>query len=175
MSEPSEIRAGDAFTWTKTLSEYPASTHTLEYILFNADKRIVIATTPDGDDFDIDVASATSAAYLAGDYDWIAQASIAGERYTADSGKITILPDVLAAQDGRSFAQRSLAAIEAVMENRASMDQEAYTINGRSLSRTPALELIQLRDYFRNEVSSEQDLINAADGKPSRKRVSTRF
>lgn len=175
MSEPSEIRAGDAFTWTKTLSDYPASTHTLEYILFNADKRIVITTSASGDDFEIDVDSATSAAYAAGEYEWVAQASIGGERYTADSGRITILPDLLVATDGRTFAQISLDNIEAVMQKRASLDQESYTINGRSLARTPFMELTKLRDYFRNEVQNEQDKIDAKDGKPSRKRITTRF
>ena len=48
--------------------------------------------------------------------------------------------------------QRTLEAIEAVIEKRASIDQERYKINNRELWRTPIPELLVMRDRYRSEL-----------------------
>jgi hypothetical protein len=44
-----------------------------------------------------------------------------------------------------------LDAIEATIEGRASKDQESYSIQGRSLARTPIADLILLRGKYKAE------------------------
>jgi hypothetical protein len=46
--------------------------------------------------------------------------------------------------------------LEAVIEGRASLDQERYRINNRELYRTPMETLIKLRNQYRAEVSRER-------------------
>lgn len=58
-------------------------------------------------------------------------------------------------EDLRTHPERVLAAIEAVIEQRASKDQESYTINGRSLNRTPIADLLKLRDKYKDEVKNQ--------------------
>lgn len=77
----------------------------------------------------------------------------------AGNGQITILPDLASAGDGfngKTHAQRTLEAIEAVIEKRATMDQERYRINNRELYRTPIADLLKLRDLYRLEVAREK-------------------
>ncbi len=72
-----------------------------------------------------------------------------------EAGQITIKPDlasISATHDGRNHVQRVLDAIEAVLERRATQDQEKYKINNRELWRTPLSELLVLRDRYRSEL-----------------------
>lgn len=76
---------------------------------------------------------------------------------------------------GESHAQRVLAAIEAVLERRATVDQQSYGIEGRSLARMPIGDLLRFRDRYRAEVAAERAALDEADGRPSGRRVRTVF
>lgn len=65
---------------------------------------------------------------------------------------------------GDSHAQTVLAAIEAVIERRATVDQESYSIDGRSLSRTPLAELYKFRARYMDEVAREAAAAREAAG-----------
>lgn len=78
-------------------------------------------------------------------------------RTLIETGDITADIDPTAIEEGqdlRGHAQRVLDAIEAVIEKRATKDQESYTIAGRSLSKTPISELLKLRDAYKEEVKT---------------------
>jgi hypothetical protein len=61
----------------------------------------------------------------------------------------------------------------AVIEGRATRDQERYRINNRELQRTPISDLIRLRDRYREEARRERA---AAKGQSLLgRRVLTRF
>lgn len=75
------------------------------------------------------------------------------------SGSIQILPDITALKAGsdmRSQARRSYDAVCAVLEKRASLDQQEYKINNRELKRTPINDLIRLRSYYARLVRKEE-------------------
>jgi hypothetical protein len=56
----------------------------------------------------------------------------------------------------RTHAKRVLDAIEAVLENRANLDQQSYTVEGKRLDRTPISELLKLRREYQAEYNLEQ-------------------
>ena len=94
------------------------------------------------------------------------------------SGKIEVLEDLSAisgVHDGRTHAKKVLDAIMAVLENRATKDQESYSIAGRTLSRTPLADLQTLRDRYRGEYTQELRAEKAAKGEGHHGRVLTRF
>ena len=69
-----------------------------------------------------------------------------------------MLPDLATKStgyDARTHARIVLDAIEAVIENRASKDQERYMIAGRELWRTPIPMLLKLRQTYRAEVKAQ--------------------
>lgn len=173
-TEPTQLRAGDTWKWRREdLTDYPAPTWTLRYEIKNATAAFQIAATADGAHHAVTVAKATTATYAPGAYQWVAFVDDGTERYTIGSGHLEVLRnfDDDTAFDVRSHAAKVLDAIEAVIEGRASLDQQSYTINGRSLVRTPIAELLVLRDRYRAEVARE----SAAAGLGERRRTYVRF
>ena len=77
--------------------------------------------------------------------------------------------------DPRSHAKITLEAVEAVIEGRATKDQENYSIAGRSLSRTPVADLLSLRDYYRTEFLREQRVERRNNGIGTGARILARF
>jgi hypothetical protein len=110
----------------------------------------------------------TTAAYKAGLYRWTAVVDDGTERVTLASGLVNVLPDPAktgAGFDPRSHARKTLEAIEAVIEGRATKDQEEYTIGNRSLKRTPTKELLEFRDKYRADVAREDIAAGRQSGK----------
>jgi hypothetical protein len=168
-NEPREARAGLTWEWERELSDYPAGTWTLKYWfkqLAAVGARFSITATASGTKHAISVAAATTVAYTAGDYSWSAVVTAGSQAFEVDRGVLKLLPryDADAALDDRSHARTVLDAIEAVIENRATKDQEEYSIAGRSLTRTPIAELLALRDKYKAEVQRETLEENARNG-----------
>jgi len=156
---PKQISAGDTFKWTVSFSDYPASDGwTLAYAFRNATQKIDISATPNGDSFDVLVAAATTAAYVAGDYSWSAFAEKGSERYTADSGRITILPnlEVDAPVDARSFNRKMLDAINATLQGGSSSVVAEYTIGNRSIKYLTQDELQSAKRLYEQRVAREE-------------------
>lgn len=175
--EPASITAGDRVQWQKTLADYPAGTWTLNYYFRNASGKIDITAGTSGTDHLVDVAAATSKGWGAGQYDGQGIVSDGTSRFTVWTGRLTVLPNFALAgsHDGRSHARRVLEAIEAVIENRASLDQQEYTIGNRSLKRIPVGDLLVLRDRYRADVASEAAAERIANGLGNPRHVHVRF
>lgn len=162
-NEPTELRAGLTWQWTRQLTDYSAPTWTLKYAFKNAAARFEITATGSGTTHSVTVARGTTDDYAAGVYQWVAYVESATERFEVDGGTLTVLPDYAqasqVARDDRTHARIVLDALEAVIEGRASKDQQSYQINGRSLERMPVKDLLAFRAQYRAEVESEE--INA--------------
>lgn len=169
-TEPAELRAGITWQWKRQdLTDYPASTWTLTYWFKQqaaAGARFSIVATADGDQYSVSVSAATTGAYTAGDYTWVAVAANGGERAELDSGTLTILPrvDQDAALDTRSHAKIMLERVEAALEA-LGLGMTSYTIGSRTVTRRDIPELTGLRDKYRAEVYAEQLRENAKNGK----------
>lgn len=183
MNIPKTLTAGDTFSWTDSLSDYPATTWTLKYVLYRYGQAVIsIAAAASGNDHDITVSAATTAGYAAGEWNWTAYAEKGSggtyERETIATGKVTIKPNVSVATaitDLRSHAQKMLDAIEATLQGRATHADLSLTINGRSIQYLKPEELLRLRSIYRREVQQEKDAENTAKGLDSSKRILTRF
>lgn len=168
-NEPLEARAGTTWAWTRTLTDYPASAWTLTYWLkqlATSGQKYSIAATASGDTHSVSVAATTTGTYIAGQYSWVAVATSGSEVYEVDKGTLTILPkyNADAALDDRSHARIMVAAIEALLEDRASVDQMEYTIGTRSLKRMAVQELQTWRDYYRAQVFAEDNAERRRNG-----------
>ncbi len=171
-TEPDEIIAGDRWAWKRTDlgSDYPPASYALTYSarLESVGTEIEITASESGTDYIIEVAAATTATYTVGIYHWQAYIIRASdsERVTVDSGTFTVIADRdSASTDPRSHVKITLDAIEAVIESRATKDQESYSINGRSLSRTPLEDLLKMRQEYRKEYSTELKKEAIANGR----------
>ncbi len=175
-TEPPQIYAGDTARWLKSLPDYPASEGwVLSYLLVSAANQYTITGSAQGDDHLINVSAATTAAYVANDYDWRSRVSFSGEVFTISTGRIKILPTMTAAVDLRSSARTALEAVNAVLENRATSAVAEYQIAGRQLKYIPIPELLALRSRLQQDVRAEEDAQRAAAGLGNRNRIHVRF
>lgn len=177
-SVPASVTAGDTLTWRISLADYPASDGwALKYRLISLSNKYDITAAADGDDHLVTVAAATSAAYVAGAYAWIAYATKGTERYTIGQGSLAIQAD-LAAQaagyDTRSHAKKTLAAIEAWIEARDPGVAE-YEIAGRRMKYIPKAELLAMRSRYQAEVRSEEAAERISNGLSARNRLLVRL
>jgi hypothetical protein len=151
-----KIVQGDSLNWTETETDYPASdSWVVYYVLVNETSRIAFNSTADGDFHLFDITTATTSAWKAGEYNYQRYVSDSTDRVTLDQGSVVIEKDFTTASDRRSHAKKVLDAIEAVIEDRASIDQQEYTINGRSLKRMTLDDLLKLRGYYKSVVRKE--------------------
>lgn len=173
--------AGDTLDFDVSIPDYPAiAGYTLKYRLVPraAGTPITITAAANGADYSVTVAPSTTSGWAAGEYSWSSWVEKTGARYTQEQGQITIQADpsaIAAGTDTRSEAAIALEAIRAVIANRATLDQQEYTIGGRSLKRTPMADLIMLLRHFEAEVAREEADARAARGLPRNNKLLVRF
>lgn len=156
-TEPVSIIPGDTVRWTRTLPDFPASVGwALSYELVNAQHRYEIAAAAEGDAHRVSVSARATAAYNSGSYDWRARVTSADEVHTGATGRLCVAPSFGAIVDGRSHARRTLEAIEAVLEGRATSVTAEYENNGRRLKYVPLNELHAMRTKYWREVAAEE-------------------
>ena len=176
--DPLVIIAGDTLTWLRQANQcqYPdaygnmqtpkaSAGWSLSYTLVMAGQQIQINATANGDDFLVNVAATTTAAYAVGTYSWAAYVSKGTERYQIDSGTFQIKPN-LAAQtsgyDNRSHVKRVLDALEAAIEDaatRSQLDLISYATGNNNLHRNRAQLIIWHNRYkvmYQQELAGEK-------------------
>ncbi len=194
--EPTEIIIGDTLSWVRrnviantinddgtveTVDILASEGWELKFVAVGKLGQFSItatADTEDVDDFIFTATAATTAAYTAGDYQWQLVATLTTTRYTIALGRVVLLDNVaarIALYDNRSHAKKVLDAIEAVLEGRASRQDQAYSIAGRSLSLTPIPDLIKLRQIYKREYEGELATENINAGLGSGRKILTRF
>jgi hypothetical protein len=167
------LTAGDTLNYPALVPDYPASAGwalKLRLVPRGTTPGSGVATTitavADGDGYRVQVSAAVTATWAAGPYTWSSWVEKAGERYTQQSGQITVLPDpaaMAAGTDTRTHAAKVLDAVESVLEGRASQSHLELEIAGRKLKFIPMAELLAVRDRYRWEVRNQQA---AATGQP---------
>mgnify|MGYP003520563811 FL=1 len=157
---PNQIKAGTTFKFSLNLTAYPASNWIIHAYLRGA-HAIDMQAEPQGNMHIFNISALVTREYKAGHCGYSLRAihTETGEVDELEAGAVEIKADLAAistSQDLRSHARKTLDAIEATIEGRASLDQERYRINNRELYRTPLETLKKLRDQYRAEVSREE-------------------
>lgn len=155
---PDKIGAGLTFSTLVTQTAYPAPKWSL-VITMRGPSVIDLTTSAEGAQHRLSVSAANTADWLPGIYSYSVRATDGVDVFEIESGQLTVsanLANAVAGYDARSHAERALEAIEAVLEKRASLDQERYRINNRELQRTPIPDLLKLRDRYMNEVRQQK-------------------
>lgn len=141
-----------------TLTAFPAPDYELRLAL-RGPAPIDLVGAPDGATHVFRATAEASAAWVPGTYWWQLRAHAGADVYPVADGQTIIAADLSRMDwnhDGRSHAEKVLAAIEAVIEGRATLDQQSYTIKDRSLQRTPLADLLKLRAQYRAEVLAQK-------------------
>ena len=181
-SEPVELQLGDFWAWKRTnlSADYPTADYSLSYE-FNLNEgatasNFSLTASEANDEYIISTSSTTS--YTKGNYNWIAYIT-----RTSDSARIKIGEGFTEIQENyattsasvRSHAKIVLDAKDAVIENRATMDQSSMSIAGRSLSRLSIDELMTFRDRYKAEYMKELKISRINNGKGSGNTIKVKF
>lgn len=154
---PKRIIAGSTTTCRLTTGYSPLEGWALSLALRGGGEAVTVDGTADGDGFIVDI----PATLAAGPWWWQVKVTDGVSTYFPESGELQVeanLFDVDGPHDGRSESRIALAAIDAVLANKATQDQQSYTIKGRSLVRYSMGELFKLRTHFALKVQREQGI-----------------
>lgn len=157
---PSELLVGDTWSWEDDYSDYPAGTWTATAYFVSALAAFSIVATADGTTHSFDVTAATSSGYVADRYSVTVRVTDGTTITTVDDGLVNVLPDPTKQRDTRTWARRTLEAIECFLAGNATTAQMSMTLRDRSISRWPLAELMQWRDKLRGEVRAEEGTSN---------------
>lgn len=156
-TKPTRLNAGDSASWVASLPAYPASSGwSLSFALVNSTASHPIAATALGDDFEVSISSSASIGYTPGVYTLIGYVAKGGERIQVSESRLDVFPDVTVAADRRTQAERTLAAIEDLLEGKADDDQQMIQYAGRTLSRYTFDQLEAIRSRLKRTVAREQ-------------------
>lgn len=180
--EPNELQLGDFWAWKRTdlAVDYPTAQYSLSYE-FNLIEgatvsNFTLTATESNNEYVIESANTTS--YTKGEYNWIAYITRSSDSVRVKIGEgYTEIQDNYATTTAsvRSHAKKVLDAIEAVIENRATMDQSSMSIAGRSLSRLTVDELMTFRDRYKVEYLKEIKKARIQNNKNSGNNIKVRF
>lgn len=158
---PEKFVSGQTIESALYLDKYPAGEWQLT----------VIALSVSGNEaLNVEAAADDTAHYLlidtsglaAGKYAYQAKVDNGAETYFVERGRFEVeanlfsqigsTGDVLSL-DTRSHAEKMLASIEALLEGRATSEHKIIKHNNRELQKHSFSELIEIRDYYRGEMS----------------------
>jgi len=158
--EPENLVIGDRWVWRRDdiATVYSPDDYSLSYEFNIVDGstsvNFTLSATEADSNYFIEIPSTTTTNYSAGNYHWFCYItrSSDSERLVLDEGYSKLIENyATTSSDVRSHAKVVLDAIEAVIENRATIDQSSMSIAGRSLTRLTIDELLTLRDRYKAE------------------------
>ena len=173
---PELLQKGDFWAWKKTnlSADYPLSEYSLKYKFYLIDGSTASNFTLDATESDGEylISTSSTTSQTAGDYRWeeiVVRTSDSAEKILSN-GFSTVFDNAV-----RSYAKTILDAIEAVISNRATMDQQSMSIAGRSLSRMSVDELMTFRNQFKQEYLQEVKAARNKNGQASGNTIKVRF
>ena len=181
--QPETIVIGDYLLWKRSdlVDDYPVASHSMEYvarITGGGATEIKVAATTGTGTYVFEVSSATSATYVAGFYHWQLEATetSSGNRVVLERGTFTAVVDLdVNNTDPRSHAEIMIAKIESILQGKADADVSSYSINGRSLTKMSFQDLIDARNFYRQEHQKELQKERADAGENTGSTVLVRF
>jgi len=179
---PTELQLGDYWAWKKDnlSTDYPTASYALSYEFNLVDgstaSNFTLNATESNDEYLIEVSDTTS--YTKGNYNWVSYIT-----RSSDSARIRLSEGFVEIQDNyattstsvRSHAKIVLDAIEAVIENRANIDQSSMSIAGRSLSRMSIDDLLTFRARYKAEYLKEVKQARIKNGRGSGNTIKVNF
>lgn len=178
MTCPSTLIAGDTWSWgVVDTDRSPADGWTLAFVLSGATSiSLTVAVNAAGDGWDITHPATSTAGVVPARYEWFARATKGATVQTIARGVVTVAPNITTNNiDGRSWAEQTLAVVEAALAGRMTNAMQEYEIAGRKAKFYSLVELLPLRDKLRAEVRAEERCAAINAGLASPNRILARF
>lgn len=178
-TEPTQIVAGDFVQWWQKdiAQDYPTASYNLKYVARTAENgggEIEFTATETGGLYLIQIASAVTATWAFGTYQWQKEIIRTSDsaRIVLARGQFTVVNSMEVAGEFRSHAQIMLSKIESLLQGKADADVASYSVAGRSLTKMNFADLMAARDMYKAEVRKE---LAAAGIKGASSTIKVRF
>ena len=170
--EPEVLTIGDRWLWKRNDlgSDYPPASYALSYnarLQGAGSTAISITASESGDDYLVEVASATTAGYTAGTYSWSAfiTRSADSQRIQIDSGDFVIKTNLATSTaDPRTHAEKMVDHLESTLESLAQKLTTSYSVSDRSNTLTSMEDVRNQLDYYKGKVKSELNKARVKSG-----------
>lgn len=156
-----EIIQGSTVAWEVRLPLYlPSEGWALKYYFRGAGTGLNLTAVAEFDVFQLEITAAQSQTFTVGDYAWQSIAEKGADKIFIASGNVKIKKGFAAVAeattiDNRSPVKIALDAIDAMIQGKAGLDQQEYTIGNRSLKRYAMKDLIDLRNHYQRLYNDE--------------------
>jgi hypothetical protein len=176
-----QLTAGDTLSFTTSLPDYPATagwSMVYKIIPRTAGSVIELTSVASGDDHLVQAGSSVTATWAPGVYSWAGYATNGTERYTLQTGNITIAadPGAVTTLDNRSSARKALEAVNTALESYgAKAYMQKYELNGRMQQFHTPGEFLAFRSRLATEVAREDNAARIAAGLSPRNQIAVRF
>ena len=182
---PDVLYVGDNWLWKRDLTDYPVASYSLSYsfrLLTSAATEIALGSSQITESntslYTISVASSTTTSYTKGNYtyqEYITKTA-SSERLVLNKGVVAVKSNLDAdTGDPRSHNRIVFDALEATLENRASIDQMSMSIAGRSLSRMSPEELRGWYSEYKHLVLNEDKVSRRSKGEATGNQIKVKF
>lgn len=162
---PAFFAIGDTVDWEDAFADadgadYAAQGYALSYVFVKSGLQKTVSGSIVSGVYNTTITAAVSATFTAGTYSYQAYVTSGSIRRCVASGTIEARANFSTQTSGydfRSHAQKMVDAIEALIEGRATKDQEQLTHGSVSISKIPFPELIRIRDLYKAELSLDAE------------------
>lgn len=176
---PSSITAGDTVKWSKSFSDFLASDGwIITYYFANTSESFSVAGTAyQTNDHLFNLAGSDTENLTAGTFNYEAYAAKGSERSRVECGTLELEANFATGNpvDDRTQVKRTLDAINALLENKASADQQEVEVLGKKLKKMDIAELLKWQSKYEGMYRTEQAACNIEKGLGSGQKLSTRF
>lgn len=187
--EPTEFAQGERVAWTRSIADYPATTHTLVYRFRpQAGNGFNVTATADGDDHVCVITAAVSLAIPNSALGpiawqaWLTEIATATNTFMHSSGmtKVTrgFASNVLSAVDLRTPNKIALDNINDAISGQASANVQEYEIatpaGSRKIKRCSMADLLAARKEYAALVNAENARERIKNGGPMMQRIGVR-
>lgn len=178
---PTQLRAGDTWKWTRSLSDYPATSWSLKYEIRGEGPgaKLSITATASGSNYSVTVAAASTKGFGAGMA--TVQEYVTGgtsEQYTINVYTVNILPFIGNLEspyyDSKTTARQALDNINAAIVAWSKNPTQQITIAGRTKIWSGE-ELYKMKQLFAAEVRNEEQAEKIRRGIDSGRKILTRM
>ena len=182
-TEPETLTLGDRWLWKRTDlgSDYAPASYALSYrarLLGSGSTNFSFTASESGDDYIVQIPSATTANYTAGTYSWAMYItrSSDSQRIKLDSGKFEVVENlVTSSADPRSHAGKMVDYLETTLESLAQKLTTAYSVSDRSNTLRSMDEVRGELSYYNTVFRREVQKDRAKSGKRTGQNILVRF
>lgn len=155
---PAAFLAGTTVKYTRSLADYPATGGWTLKLALAGPAAFSKDAAASGADHAVEL-TATDTVLAPGVYQWSEQVrNGAGVIYEVASGTVVIRanPGSATGASQQSWAEKTLAVVEAAIAGTLAGGLQSYQIHGRAVNRIPLEDLLKLRNTLRAQVAREQ-------------------